>query len=162
MRLCQRSTSARCVCAHQCGSAGHKHTNKQNGNPSSARIINMEHFCAQVRELPVRTEQNRVSSSPPEGDIHPGMRLTSSPPCHERHDPSEISSHYLITLTTYKSDTQYLRKCERNFQAGLTMLSSFFKFFFLFFIFLFFLTSRGRCGLSGFTARPPRRFWDFL
>lgn len=81
VRLCQRSTSARCVCVHQCGSAGHKHTNKKNGNPSSARIINVEHFCAQVRELPVRTEQNRVSSSPPEGDIHPGMRLTSSPPC---------------------------------------------------------------------------------
>lgn len=47
--------------------------------PSSALCIMMVCSCLQVREAPVRTEQTRVSSSPPEGDaishIHAGMRL---------------------------------------------------------------------------------------
>lgn len=155
MRLCQRSTSARCVCVcvHQCGSAGHKHTNKKNGNPSSARIINIGAFlCAGTRASSQNgAEQSLLLSTrgrqPPwyEADIVPSV-------CHERHDPSEISSHYLITLTTYKSDTQYLRQCERNFQAGLTMLSSFF--IFIFFLSFFFDQQRSLWHLWFYRQTP--------
>ncbi|XP_075891202.1 syntaxin-binding protein 4 isoform X2 [Nelusetta ayraudi] len=79
-------------------------------NPASETLPTVN--ISQVRELPVGTEQNRVSSSPPEGDIHPETAGSE-----QRKSPHPASCHLKLERLEQALDLLGLKPTEAQQHA---------------------------------------------